>query len=141
MPISRKLRFEVFRRDNFTCQYCGRQTPAIILEVDHIFPKARGGHDDTQNLITSCFDCNRGKGPTLLGKIKKIKTRKELAVTFKSNDIVNLSYALAKLHVSRMTIYRWAKQGKILAVKFGKSTFIPKSEIERLNREIKMPRL
>ena len=55
-------------------------------------------------------------------------------VTFKSNDIVNVSYAATKLNISRMTIYRWVKQGKILAVKFGKSTFIPKSEIERLNK-------
>jgi excisionase family DNA binding protein len=56
-------------------------------------------------------------------------------VIFQSNDIVNVSYAATKLNVSRMTIYRWVKEGKILAVKFGKSTFIPKSEIERLKEK------
>jgi hypothetical protein len=61
MPLSKKTRFEVFKRDGFTCQYCGGHPPARILEVDHIQPKSKGGKDDINNLITSCFDCNRGK--------------------------------------------------------------------------------
>ena len=60
--ISKKTRFEVFKRDKFTCQYCGRKAPDVILEVDHIKPVADGGGNDIMNLITSCFDCNRGKG-------------------------------------------------------------------------------
>lgn len=60
--ISKKIRFEVFKRDKFTCQYCGRKAPDVILEVDHIKPVADGGGNDIMNLITSCFDCNRGKG-------------------------------------------------------------------------------
>lgn len=59
--IGKKLRFEVFKRDGFTCQYCGA-TPPALLEVDHINPVAAGGDDDPDNLITACFDCNRGKG-------------------------------------------------------------------------------
>ena len=35
-PIGKKMRFEVFKRDKFTCQYCGRKAPDVILEVDHI---------------------------------------------------------------------------------------------------------
>lgn len=61
-PISKKTRFEVFKRDQFTCQYCGRHPPEIILEVDHILAVVRGGENDEDNLLTSCFDCNRGKG-------------------------------------------------------------------------------
>ena len=34
--LSKKIRFEVFKRDKFTCQYCGRMSPDVILEVDHI---------------------------------------------------------------------------------------------------------
>lgn len=59
--ISKKLRFEVFKRDKFTCQYCGKSAPNVILEVDHIKPVAKGGTNDIMNLITSCRDCNRGK--------------------------------------------------------------------------------
>ena len=69
MALSKKTRFEVFKRDGFTCQYCGRTPPTVILEVDHIDPKANGGSDNTINLITSCFDCNRGKSDVKLGDI------------------------------------------------------------------------
>lgn len=61
-PLSPKTRFEVFMRDRFRCQYCGRPAPEVALEVDHIKPVAAGGTDDMSNLITACRDCNRGKG-------------------------------------------------------------------------------
>jgi hypothetical protein len=60
-PISKKLRFEVFKRDGFVCQYCGATPPKAILECDHIDPVALGGGDDIDNLVTACFACNRGK--------------------------------------------------------------------------------
>lgn len=65
-PLSKKIRFEVFKRDSFRCQYCGRSAPDAILEVDHIVPVADGGDSDIMNLITSCRDCNRGKGKSKL---------------------------------------------------------------------------
>lgn len=60
--ISKKVRFEIFKRDEFTCQYCGSKPPTVVLEIDHILPVASGGDNETTNLVTSCFDCNRGKG-------------------------------------------------------------------------------
>ena len=59
--LGKKIRFEVFKRDSFTCQYCGQSAPQVILEVDHIVPVSKGGDDELTNLITSCRDCNRGK--------------------------------------------------------------------------------
>jgi len=67
--LSKKTRFEVFKRDGFKCQYCGNNPPAVTLEVDHIEPVSKGGKDDSDNLITACFDCNRGKGATSLDNI------------------------------------------------------------------------
>ena len=69
MAISKKQRFEAFKRDGFACQYCGRKPPEVTLELDHINPRARQGKDDIENLITACFDCNRGKGKIPLEKI------------------------------------------------------------------------
>lgn len=66
MGLSKKTRFRVFHRDGFTCQYCGRRPPEVVLEADHIVAKANGGDDGDDNLITSCFDCNRGKSATPL---------------------------------------------------------------------------
>lgn len=60
--ISKRLRFEVLKRDNFTCQYCSAKPPKVPLEVDHIQAVSKGGKNDIDNLITACFDCNRGKG-------------------------------------------------------------------------------
>ena len=61
MAITKKIRFEVFKRDGFACQYCGKHPPETTLEIDHVQPKSKKGSDDINNLITSCFDCNRGK--------------------------------------------------------------------------------
>ena len=63
MAVSKRLRFEILRRDNHTCCYCGRSAPDVVLHVDHVMPKALGGSDtDPANLKTSCVDCNAGKG-------------------------------------------------------------------------------
>ena len=77
--ISKGLRFEVFKRDGFTCQYCGRKSPDVILEVDHINPVKNGGKNNILNLITSCKDCNRGKGAKLLSNNQTLeRQRKQL---------------------------------------------------------------
>lgn len=67
--ITKKLRFEVFKRDGFACQYCGKMPPSVTLEIDHINPRSKGGNNDINNLITACFDCNRGKTNIPLTKI------------------------------------------------------------------------
>ncbi|WP_223577905.1 HNH endonuclease [Sphingobacterium sp. GVS05A] len=61
--ISKSLRFEIFQRDNYTCQYCGR-TPqdGAKLSLDHKIAYSDGGKDTYENLITACMDCNMGKG-------------------------------------------------------------------------------
>lgn len=75
--ISKKLRFEVFKRDNFTCQYCGKMAPDVVLEVDHINPVANGGDNNILNLITACHDCNRGKGKRLLKDNQEVKKQQQ----------------------------------------------------------------
>lgn len=67
--VSKKTRFEIFKRDNFTCQYCGAQPPTVTLVVDHIQPKVADGSCEPINLITACEACNQGKGGRLLGDI------------------------------------------------------------------------
>ena len=62
MPVSNRLRFEVLRRDNFACRYCGAKAPNVELHVDHVIPKKFGGTDDAWNLTAACPPCNWGKG-------------------------------------------------------------------------------
>jgi len=67
--LGKTVRFEVFKRDVFTCTYCGQKPPIVVLEVDHIIPVSQGGSNDLENLTTSCFDCNRGKSARSLGSV------------------------------------------------------------------------
>lgn len=61
--ISAGLRFDILRRCNFACYYCG--VPAAlglkVLHVDHVIPVSLGGTNDPWNLVAACWDCNLGK--------------------------------------------------------------------------------
>ena len=61
MAISRRLRFEILRRDGHTCRYCGGKAPDVALTVDHVIPTTLGGSDEPSNLVAACADCNAGK--------------------------------------------------------------------------------
>lgn len=61
MAVSRRLRFEILRRDGMACRYCGAKAPDVTLTVDHVVPVALGGGDEPNNLVTACQDCNSGK--------------------------------------------------------------------------------
>ena len=59
-PRVKLTKKEIFRRDNYTCQYCGRQSKN--LTVDHVAPRHHGGQHSWENLVSACPDCNRRKG-------------------------------------------------------------------------------
>lgn len=65
MAVSKRLRFEILRRDNFQCRYCGAKPPQAQLRIDHVIPEALGGQTVPENLVTSCEPCNSGKTSTL----------------------------------------------------------------------------
>jgi 5-methylcytosine-specific restriction endonuclease McrA len=58
-------RFNVFARDKNTCQYCGARFPRPELNLDHVIPRSRGGLSTWENVVCSCFTCNREKGGLL----------------------------------------------------------------------------
>lgn len=60
-PLSLRKRFFVMRRDHFACVRCGASGVGVRLEIGHRVAVARGGLDDLDNLVTLCFDCNRGQ--------------------------------------------------------------------------------
>lgn len=62
--LSKRLRYEILRRDGHTCRYCGASAPEAKLAIDHVVPVSLGGSDDPTNLVTACGDCNGGKGAT-----------------------------------------------------------------------------
>ncbi len=58
---------EILRRDDFTCQYCGRRTN--ILTIDHVTPRHAGGSHSWSNLVAACQGCNRRKGGKTLDQV------------------------------------------------------------------------
>lgn len=70
IPVKKKrkkikpgVRFDVLKRDNYTCQTCGATAQdGATLEIDHIRPFSKGGSDEIDNLQVLCRDCNIGKG-------------------------------------------------------------------------------
>lgn len=143
MSISKKIRFEVFKRDGFTCAYCGKTPPGVTLEVDHIEPKSKGGPDDINNLITACFDCNRGKSAIPLDKIpnqlidnKEILVEKELQLKEYRKLVAKINRRISKDVDEIAEIYEEWFEGWTLTEKCKRNTIkrflslLPKSEIK-----------
>ena len=89
--LSKKSRFDVFKRDDFRCQYCGASPPSATLEIDHIKPVSKNGGNSEDNLITACFDCNRGKAANELSVVpdtlaNKLKIAEERADQLKAYE-------------------------------------------------------
>jgi len=93
MPVSKTTRYQVFRRDGHVCRYCGAKPPQAVLVIDHVIPVSLGGSDDPSNLLTSCRDCNAGKGSsapdeTLVADVDE-RTLEYAAAIRRSADIRN----------------------------------------------------
>lgn len=93
--LSKKTRFEVFKRDSFTCQYCGSHPPKVILHVDHINPVALGGGNDIDNLVTACESCNQGKSDRSLSDIPQSLQEKAAQILEKEEQIKGYQRVLA----------------------------------------------
>ena len=54
-------RRNVFKRDRYTCQYCGSQPGSEELTIDHVLPRSQGGQSTWENCVLACVDCNSRK--------------------------------------------------------------------------------
>jgi hypothetical protein len=98
-PLKKSVRFEVFKRDSFTCQYCGQKSPDVVLEIDHITPVADGGDNDILNLVTACKACNAGKSDRLLSSSAAIDKRRA-----QLEDLEDRRQQLEMLHQWHMSL-------------------------------------
>lgn len=72
-------RRNVYRRDGFTCQYCGRRPGLDELTIDHVIPRSRGGGSTWENCVTACRPCNTRKANRLAHEINLILERTPVA--------------------------------------------------------------
>lgn len=66
VPFSRR---NLYRRDGFRCQYCGRRQATSDLSIDHVLPRSRGGRTTWENCVLACIPCNVRKGSKVLGEV------------------------------------------------------------------------
>ena len=105
-PIKKSLRFDVFKRDRFACQYCGATPPRVLLEVDHIHPVAKGGDNGIDNLITACEACNRGKSAKLLSNIP-VNLAEKAAITAEKEEQIAGFEAVMRARRQRLDNDAW----------------------------------
>lgn len=70
-PSVKLCKKEIFRRDNYTCQYCSRKVDYPTL--DHVIPRHLGGSHSWSNLVTACPSCNHHKGGKTLDQVPHMK--------------------------------------------------------------------
>ena len=132
--MSKKLRFEILKRDWFKCRYCWK-TPIdwVKLQVDHIIPVYEWWENEIENLCTACFDCNIWKGKTMLSKKQTNRDiKKEMEEMREQETILEEYYkylrAKKKLNL-KMQPYKWLEQ--VLSIE------IPKEQRKTVNNSIK----
>lgn len=104
-------RFNVYLRDNFTCQYCGKHFDAKDLTFDHIVPRCKGGKTTWENVTTACRTCNGKKGSKLLSECKDMQLIKAPFVP--SNHLLSKNsknYPKGFLHDSWRDYLYWEEE-------------------------------
>jgi hypothetical protein len=120
-PVSKRLRFEVFKRDGFVCQYCGDHPPAVVLHVDHIVPVAEGGRNDMDNLVTACAPCNLGKSAVPLNVVPQSLADKAEEVAEREAQLLGYQQILeARRH--RLDDETW----RVLDILYAGSSSVPR---------------
>ena len=97
-------RYNVFLRDNFTCQYCGTKQD---LTFDHIMPRSRGGENSWVNVVTACSPCNVKKGQRSLKKSNMCPKKYPFIPTITTLQKNALHYPKNFLHESWVDFMYW----------------------------------
>jgi len=135
--LSKSKRFEVFKRDMFTCQYCGRKAPDVILEVDHIKPVSKGGNNSIENLVSSCWDCNHGKGAKELSDLSVVeKSRKQIEILQQKKEMVDMIFEW-KESLNGIETYQLDKFIEMMEEGLGYEVLLPQQVKKEIQSKIK----
>ncbi|PJN00836.1 hypothetical protein CG740_23315 [Streptomyces sp. CB01201] len=112
MAVSKRLRYEILRRDNHACRYCGATAPGVKLNVDHVIPQALGGSDKPTNLVTSCAQCNSGKTSSMPNAMPVEDVDQEAFRRVSELKLVRAEPRTATVrvafHAHLIAVWRWA---------------------------------
>jgi excisionase family DNA binding protein len=145
------IRFSVFQRDQFTCQYCGQRAPNVQLELEHRIPVCEGGTDEMDNLVTACTACNRGKEWVRIGLHQQTVAVPETSILQTppnsarepldpTGRMLTVAEAAEVLGLSKRTVARRLDLGLIRGHKVNKRLWlIPAGEVEVWKGRGKLP--
>lgn len=116
MAVSKRLRYEILRRDSHACRYCGAKAPDVKVTIDHVLPVALGGTDTPENLVTACADCNSGKTSTtpdapLVADVAEDALRWAGAMARAAEEAMEDTQAREKTH--KAFLKAWKKHGGV----------------------------
>ena len=110
VPISKKppfTRFNLFLRDNFSCQYCGELFKSNDLTFDHVVPKSKGGKTRWENVVASCSKCNLKKSNLLLSQVNMKLIKKPYQPTNHQLQFIGKKFPPNYLHESWRDYLYW----------------------------------
>ncbi|MDD9900427.1 MAG: HNH endonuclease [Alphaproteobacteria bacterium] len=100
-------RFNVFLRDRWTCQYCGKKYKTHDLTFDHVIPRSRGGATTWQNIVAACQCCNMLKGNYLPAECRMFPIRRPDQPTTHELNSIGRAYPPHFLHESWNDYLYW----------------------------------
>jgi hypothetical protein len=114
MAVSKRLRYEILRRDNHACRYCGATAPDVKLNVDHVIPTSLGGSDAPTNLVTACADCNGGKTSSMPNAMPVADVSQEnfQRAAALHREAESRRHAMP-LHLHMVWAWAWRKTGRV----------------------------
>lgn len=110
IPISKKppfTRFNLFLRDNFSCQYCGDLFDSNDLTFDHVIPKSRGGKTRWENVVAACSKCNLKKSDLLLSQVNMDLIKIPFPPSNSQLQVIGKKFPPNYLHKSWMDYLYW----------------------------------
>jgi len=129
--LSKRTRFNVFKRDGFTFQYCEAHPPKVVLHVDHIVPVVDGGSNEIDNLVTSCEVCNLGKGGIGLNVIPQSLSEKAAEIHDREEQIKGYESIMAGRR-ARLDDGAW----KIMGLFYPEQSSVPRDSFISVKRFI-----
>ncbi len=113
--IPREIRFQVYERDEYTCQFCGKRFEVEHLTIDHLIPIAGGGLDEVTNYVTSCRPCNEEKAALPLVQFAvRIKVQIE-ALPVHGDPVIDNDSLPLQIRLLRKRIFDKVRAGELRA--------------------------
>lgn len=111
--MRRKVKDDVLRRDNYTCQFCGRKCAADELTVDHLIPMARGGLDEPVNYVACCEPCNQRKADIPLEQFAQTVNVKVEELPVHGDPVIDNEALPVELRMLRKRVFDRMRGGEL----------------------------